>query len=415
MPKTTPFHPRTGPLNETMIWYDWAGYLAAPKYQHSELFEYYAVRNSAGLLDTSPLFKYRFIGSDAEALLCKALARDIRKCRVGRAQYTIWCNEAGYVVEDGVAMHVAENEYWLTAAEPNLRYFRQIARKLKLDDVQIDDISESYGILALQGPRSLTILNELTPDVADLRFFRLVETTIAGHSVTVSRTGYTGDLGYELWIPAESCVDVWDALMATGRGHNIVPMGMNALKMSRLEAGLLLLDVDFHSARYAWTDAEQDTPIELGWGWMFKTLAKDDRDFIGRQAIEAELANRTSRHHIVGLILDWEDYQRIHREAGINPPMDGVFEEGTFNLYRISDTPWEYAGYATCMIYSSLLRSHIALAKLPPDLCTPGTEVDFELQVIRRSVNVKARVAELPFFDPRRKTEKFNEPLKVTQ
>ena len=405
MPKTTHFYPRTGPLNHPMIWENWAGYLAAPAYQHSELLEYYAIRNSAGLLDTSPLFKYRFSGPDAEKYLMHVMARDIRKCKPGRAQYTIWCNEAGYVLEDGVIMQVSVGEYWLTAAEPNLRYFRQIARQGGYD-CQIDDISEDYGILALQGPHALNILSRLTPDLAGVGYFRLAHTTVAGHQVVISRTGYTGDLGYELWIPAAGCVPVWDALMTEGEGFNITPMGLHVLKVARIEAGLLLLDVDFSSARYAWTDAQRETPLELGWGWMFNKLGNDERDFIGRAAIEAEIANKTSRWHTVGITVDWNEYQQLHREAGIMPPMDGVFEEGTMNIYRKSETPWEYAGYATCFVYSSLLRSHIGLAKLPPDLCTPGTEVDLEISIIRRSVNVTARVTELPFFNPARKTKR---------
>ncbi|MEM8860652.1 MAG: aminomethyltransferase family protein, partial [Chloroflexota bacterium] len=352
MPKTTHFHPRTGPLNHPQIWENWAGYLVAPQYQHSELSEYYSVRNSAGLLDTSPLFKYKFTGPDAEAFLMHSMARDIRKCKPGRAQYTIWCDDEGYVVEDGVIMQVSVGEYWLTAAEPNLRYFRQIARKKEFD-VQINDITTNYGILALQGPHSLSVLNELTGALKGVRFFRLAHTQIDGHDVVISRTGYTGDLGYELWISKDSCVAVWDALMTAGEGYNITPMGLHALKMARIEAGLLLLDVDFSSSRFAWTDAQRDTAHELGWGWMFNNLAKDDRDFVGRAAIEAEIANKTSRWKTVGLIIDWYDYQAKHREAGIMPPMDGVFSEGTMNIYKISDIPWEYAGYATCMMYSS--------------------------------------------------------------
>ena len=191
-----------------MIWENWAGYLVAPQYQYSEISEYYAIRNSAGLLDTSPLFKYKFSGADAEKYLMHVMARDIRKCKPGRAQYTIWCDDAGFVVEDGVIMHVSVGEYWLTSAEPNLRYFRQIARK-KGFDVQIDDISADYGILALQGPHSLNILKQLTPDLNGVGFFRLAHTQLNGHDVVISRTGYTGDLGYEIWVPAISAVDVW--------------------------------------------------------------------------------------------------------------------------------------------------------------------------------------------------------------
>ena len=188
MPKTTPFHPRLEALNQTMIWGNWSGYLAAPNYQHSVISEYYAIRNSAALLDTSPLFKYRFSGTGAQTFLEKALARDIRKCKVGQAQYTAWCDPAGYVVEDGVINHIAENEYWLTAAEPNLRHFKKLAREMGCTDCLIEEISTQYGILALQGPHSVTILRQLTDDVDSLAYFGLTQTTISNKPVTISRT-----------------------------------------------------------------------------------------------------------------------------------------------------------------------------------------------------------------------------------
>ena len=406
MPKQTPFHARLAPLNQPQIWEHWSGYLVAPRYQYSEMSEYYAIRNSAGLLDTSPLFKYRFTGADTQRFLESVLARDIRKCKVGQAQYTVWCDPAGYVVEDGVIMQVQPGEYWLTAAEPNLRYFSKIARDMGLENLMIEDISTDYGILALQGPHSATILKQLTDDVAGLGYFKTTQTTIANKPVTISRTGYTGDLGYELWIQAEDAVTVWDALMDAGEGYNITPMGLHALKIARVEAGLLLLDVDFHSARFAWVDAQRETPIELGWGWMFGNLNKDDRQFIGREAIDAELTNRTSRWTTVGLAIDWDDYERIHREAGIMPPKEGVFSEDTMSIYRRGGQEYEYAGYASSFIYSSLLKRHIAIAKLPLDLTAPGTEVDLELSVIRRPQNLLAHVVEMPFYNPKRKVGK---------
>jgi len=409
MPKTTPFYPRTKPLNQPKIWENWGGYLSAPRYQYSELTEYYAIRNAAGLLDTSPLFKLRFSGMGAQPFLERALARDIRLCKVGQAQYTAWCNDAGFVIEDGVILHVAENEYLMTTAEPNLRYFRKLAREWGLDSAgneacQIDDLSTDYGILALQGPHSLTVLQQLSDDVAALPYFGLAQTTIAGKGVTISRTGFTGDLGYELWIDADDAVAIWDALMAAGAGYNITPLGLDALKMARIEAGLLLLGVDFQSARYAWVDAQRDTPLELGWGWMFRKLAEDDRLFVGRVAIEAEIANKTSRWTVVGLEVDWAEYDRIHREAGIMTPKDGVHQDSTMSIYRRNEKEWDYAGYATCFLYSPLLKQHIALAKLPLDLAKPGTEVDLEIPMIRRPVNVLARVAKTPFYNPERKT-----------
>ncbi|MGB1253474.1 MAG: aminomethyltransferase family protein [Candidatus Promineifilaceae bacterium] len=399
--KRSPFHDRLAPLNQSEIWEHWAGYLAAPRYQYSDLTEYYSTRNSAAVFDTSPLFKYRFAGKDAEAYLGRVLARDIRKCRMGQAQYTVWCNEAGYVMEDGVIMRISADEYWLTSAEPNLRYFKKQAKGF---EVTIEDTSTRYGILAIQGPHSLSVLGQLSDDVAKLRYFRLTQTQIAGADVTISRTGFTGDLGYEIWIKSEDALTVWDAIWEAGLGYNLTPIGSVALSFARIEAGLLLIDVDFHNARFAWTDAQRETPHELGWGWMFKKLKSDDRDFIGRAAIEKEIATGSSRWKTVGLAVDWQDYDRLHREAGIMTPKDGMLVQDTMSIYRRSDIPWQYAGYASSFMWSSLKKQHVAIAKLPLDLCEPGTEVELEISIIRQPQYVLARVVELPFFNPKRKT-----------
>ena len=398
MPKRSPFFPRLEPLNEPVIWEHWAGYLSAPRYQYSRLFEYYAIRNAAAVFDTSPLFKYRIHGPDATNFLSRVLARNILTCPVGSAQYTIWCNEAGYVVEDGVILRLAENDYLLSAAEPNLRYFDQLVGSA---DVTIEDVSTAYGMLAVQGPKSKVVLSRLTEAVDGLRYFKVRSTEIAGVEVILSRTGYTGDLGYELWIPAESALVVWDALFEAGQGYNIIPMGTDALKMARVEAGLLLLDVDFSSARFAWTAAQRETPAELGLGWMFSKLEQDDRDFIGRSAIEAEIKEKSSRWLTVGLSVDWHAYEAAHREAGIMPPKDGVFYEETHSIYK---TDGDYAGYATSYMYSSLLRRHIALAKLPLDLAKPGQAVMLEIMIIHQPVKVLAHVVDMPFYNPKRKT-----------
>lgn len=398
MPKTSPFFPRLEPLNEPKIWEHWSGYLSAPRYQYSALFEYYAIRNSVAVFDTSPLFKYRFAGRDATAFLARVLTRNILTCRIGQAQYTIWCNEAGFVVEDGVILRLAANEYFLTAAEPNLRYFSDLIGDA---DVTIEDISAAYGMLAVQGPHSRTVLAQLTDAVRDLRYFRLARTEVAGVPVILSRTGYTGDLGFELWIPAAEALTVWDALFAAGKGYNILMMGTRALKMARVEAGLLLLDVDFSSARFAWTDAQRETPDELGLGWMLNKLDQDDRAFIGRSAIEAERKEKKSRWRTVGLAVDYHAYEKIHRDAGIMPPKDGVFHEETYSIYGHDSA---YFGYATSYLYSSLLKRHIALAKLPPSLAQPGQEVQLEIMVIHKPVKVLARVVDLPFYNPERKT-----------
>lgn len=376
----------------------------APKYQYSISTEYYAIRNSVSLLDTSPLFKYLFSGDEAAKLLEHALARDINQCKVGQAQYTVWCDAKGFVVQDGVILRISENEYWLTSAEPSLRYFRQIARTMNLSSVQIDDVSEQFGILSLQGPHAHNVISKLTDAATSLKYFRIAQTEIAGKPVTISRTGYTGDLGYELWIRSDDAIAVWDALMNAGADYNITPIGTTALKMARVEAGLLLMDVDFHSSRYAWVDAQRETPIELGFEWMFRKLGSDKRDFIGRASIEKEIAERSSRWTTVGLAIDWHDFERVHLDAGIATPKYEHYREDTMSLYRRGDKEWDYAGYASSFLFSSLLKKPIAIAKLPLDLATPGTEVDIEIPVIRKPVNVLARVTDMPFFNPDRKT-----------
>ncbi len=400
--RTTPFHERTSALNETGLWEHWSNHLVAVRYQMSEKFEYFAIRNSAGLFDTSPLYKYRFSGPDAARFLGGVLTRDPGKCAVGQAQYTLWCDDRGYVIEDGVLLHVAPDEYLLTAAEPNLAYFQGLAGRL---DVAIEDISDAWGILSIQGPRSRDLLAEVAPAVAELGYFRLIQTRIAGVPVIVSRTGYTGDLGYEVWVPAADALAVWDAVWNVSRGHGVVPFGMTALYMARIEAGLILLDVDFHSSRYAWTDADRSTPIELGFGWMFRDLAPgkgdgDGRAFVGRDAIRRELEGRTSRWRLSGLVVDWRDYDRIYDEAGLIPPKDHTPIQDEYYVY---DDALNQLGYATSQMYSPMLQRHIALARVPLD-SVEGDRVKLEAGVRHRYEYFDAHVAKLPLFNPPRRT-----------
>jgi aminomethyltransferase len=398
MIRTTPFHDRLSALNETGLWEHWAGHLVATKYQMAEKTEYFAVRNSAAIFDTSPLFKYRFHGPGAERFLAGVLARDIRTCPPGHAQYTIWCDDRGHVVEDGVILRLAKDEFILTAAEPNLAYFAGLRGGHEL---VIDDVSEAWGVLAFQGPRSRDLLAALTPAVAKLPYFGLIRTRIAQVPVIVSRTGYTGDLGFEIWAPAADALEVWDALWKVTRGQGVVPFGMTALYMARIEAGLVLLDVDFHSSRFAWTDADRTTPIELGLGWMFKGLEADDRAFIGRDAIRRERAAKSSRWRLSGLIVDWRDYDRIYDAAGLIPPKDHTPIQDEYYIY---DDDLRQLGYATSQMYSPMLQRHIALARVPLDRAAPGSRVKLELAVAHKYEYFDAVVSGTPLFDPQRRT-----------
>jgi aminomethyltransferase len=398
MIRTSPFHERTSAANETGLWAHWSGYLSAAKYQISEKFEYFAIRNSAGLFDSSPLFKYRIHGPDAERFLSGILARDIRACPVGHGQYTIWCDERGYVVEDGVVLRHATDDYMLTSAEPNFAYFADAVGRHR---VEIEDVSEQFGVLAVQGPSSRAILSGLDPRVAKLEYFGLTKARIGGVPVTVSRTGYTGDLGFEIWTAADDAVVVWDAVVEASTGRGVIPFGLTALSMARIEAGLLLLDVDFQSSRFAWTDAHRSTPIELGLGWMFRDLAGNDRAFLGREAIAREIAEKTSRWKLTGLVLDWREYDRHFDEAGLIPPKDHTPIEEEYYIY---DDDLKQLGYATSLMYSPMLQRHIALARVPLALTPPGSRVKLELAVSHRYEYFDAHVTRLPLFNPERRT-----------
>ncbi len=394
---TTPFHERTAALNETGLWNHWAGHLSANRYQISDKFEYFAVRNTAGIFDTSPLFKYRIAGADAERFLSGILARDVRACPPQAAQYTTWLDERGFVIEDGVVQRRAVDEYLLTSAEPNLGYLLDRVGRLR---VECTDVSLDIGALAVQGPRSRDLLTRLVPSVEQLPFFGITTGTIAGRPVTVSRTGYTGDLGYEIWVDTPDALAVWDALWDSVDGHGVLPYGLAALRMLRIEAGLLLLPVDFQTSRYAFNDAHRSTPIELGWSWMFKGVADDDRPFIGRKALLSEMADKTSRWRMVGLVVDWEDYDRVYRTAGLIPPKDHTPIHEDWMVY---DADRERVGYATSVMYSPILQRHIALARVRPDLGKPGTRVFLEFTVDHRYQHVAAHTARLPLFNPARK------------
>ncbi|MDP9463625.1 MAG: aminomethyltransferase family protein [Actinomycetota bacterium] len=395
---TTPFHERLAPLNQTHLWSHWSGYLSAVKYQMADKFEYFAVRNAAGLIDTSPLYKYRIGGRDATKFLGGVLARDIGACRDGQAQYTLWCDERGYVVEDGVVIKFADDDFILTSAEPNLAYFRNL---IGYDQVEISDVSGDYASLAVQGPRSGEILAALDPVIAKLGFFHHCPAKIGNVPVHVSRTGYTGDLGYELWVGGEGAIEMWDTLDEACTGRGVLPVGQSALLMTRIEAGLVLIGVDFHSSRFAFNDHECSTPIELGFAWMFRDLATSTRRFIGRAALERELADKTSRWKMVGLVIDWRDWDRHYGDAGLIPPKD---ETPVIYEMMLYDGEGNRVGYTTSFMYSPMLQRHIAMARVQPELAAAGSRVNLEITINHRYHTVAAVVARPPLFNPPRKT-----------
>lgn len=402
MLKQTPFHPRAVPLNQSWDWRRWAGYIVASKYEMTHEREYYAIRNSATLIDVSPLYKYEFVGADVERFFGRLLIRDIRTCKVGQAQYTCWCNEDGEALEDGVILRLADERFRLTVAEPNLAWFEDNALGY---DVTITDISEQYAILAVQGPHSRTIIQQLTDiDISSIRYYGLVETMVAEQPALIVRAGFTGDLGYEIWVSAtstssgqaEKALTLWDALMHVGAGYELTPAGMLALDVARIEAGLLLLDVDFGSAKYAWIASQRSSPLELGFEWMLRGI--EERRFIGRNAIRNELQTG-STYAFVGLEVDWLDYETQFLHIGLPVSMDKTAQRHSIPLYA-DDV---HIGYATSHTYSPLLKKHIALATIKPEFAQLGTQVDVEVTIDHVRKTASATVVKLPFFNPRRK------------
>ena len=403
MMKTTPFHARLDELNQTGLYGHWAGYLSALRYDMSSKHEYFAVRNSAGYFDTSPLYKYRITGPDAERFLAGIMTRDVRRCRPGQAMYTVWCDDAGYVLEDGVVFRHADDDWLLTAADPNLGYLEGLVGRLR---VSIEDVSPDYGMLAVQGPRSREILAKLAPEVQDLAFFGLTDAKLGGAPVTISRTGYTGDLGFEVRVEADDALGVLDKVIQAGEGHGFRPFGEEALMMLRIEAGLSLINIEFSSARYAFTDAERFTAKELGFGWM---LGKDgsalgeDRPFIGRRAIERELRDGTSRWATVGLWIDWEAYRDLFVEHGLLVPKDENPVPWESMLYGGPNRD-QRVGYATSFMYSPVLQRHIAIARVLPEYAPKGSTVHLEVTVDHQYLSVPATTDRLPLYNPARKT-----------
>ena len=392
----TPFHPRTAPLNRKLQWREWAGYFASSAYADAPDIEYTAIREAAALIDVSPLYKYEVRGPDALRLVDRVITRDATRLAVGQVFYTPWCDEAGKVIDDGTVQRLAEDRFRWTAADPQLRWLHLNASGL---DVAIEETTERDAALALQGPRSRDILEAAADEsFADLRPFRRREATVAGIRLDVSRTGYTGDLGYELWVSAEQAVELWDALVAAGRPHGIRPAGMLALDIVRLEAGLLLLEVDYTSARHAVNADQAYSPGELGLG---RLVDLDKAEFVGRRALRAEVRAGGPRRRLVGVALDWPGMEALHAAQNLPPAVPAVVSRSAVPVF---DGGGRRIGRATSIGWSPLLKQAIALASVPAAYERPGERLAIEWTVEGIRGRVPATVVPLPFLDlPRRR------------
>ena len=391
MLKTTPFHERTSALCESHAWRRWAGYIVASSYQLSHEREYHCIRAAAALFDVSPLYKYVIRGRDAARLLDRVVTRDVMRAQVGQVLYTPWCDAAGKVLDDGTVARLDEGLFRMTSAEPSLRWLE--ANSIGLD-VTVEDISESTAALSLQGPQSLAVLKALG-DVPPLKYFRLARTELRGVRVEISRTGYTGDLGFEIWIPSGDAIPVWDAVMEVGKDYGLQAAGMLALDVARIEAGLMLIDVDYVPAKKALTESQTSSPYELDLAWAVNL---DKEQFVGRQALAAEKA-RGPAWQFVGIEIGYPGLERLYADAGLAARLPQVAWRTSVPIYSGA----EQAGYATSGGWSPILKKYIALAHLRSRWARPGTELDIEITVEHRRKRTAARVVKKPFFDPERK------------
>ena len=391
----TAFHARTAPLNRKMQWREWSGYYASSAYADFHDIEYNAIREAAAVIDVSPLYKYRITGPDAIRLADRVITRDATKLKVGQVYYTPWCDEHGKVIDDGTLHRVADDELRWTAADPQIRWLTMNAAGL---DVQVEDVTEQVAALALQGPFSRAVLEGATgDDFGDLRYFRRRAAKVGKTELDVSRTGYTGDLGYELWIPSQHAEAVWDALFEAGQAYAIRPAGMLALDVTRLEAGLILLEVDYTSARHAMNPEQNYSPFEIGLG---RLVSFDKADYVGRRALKAEQDAGGPARRLVGLILDWYDIEGLYDRQGLPPAISPTTDRSHVPVWGDGG---RQVGKATSHGWSPILKQAIALASVPPRYERPGTRVQVEWTVEGRRGRVNATVVELPFLDLDRK------------
>ena len=375
----TPFHEVLAPLNKAEAWERWQGFASAT-YFYNEGQEYAAIRNSASLYDISPMLKYRIAGPDAARFLNRLVTRDIDRCRPGRCFYTAWCDGEGHLIEDGTIFRFSDDVFQLNCAEHNLTWFLKTAHGL---DVEIRDVSEDIAALSLQGPTSRDILLELgVAGVEGLSYFGLVETQLGDIPLTVTRTGFTGDLGFELWTEPRHALPLWERLMSTGHGRAPVPIGATALNIARIEAGHIQVHSEYLDTRTSVDLDEKRSPMELALGWAVDFRKEH---FNGRRALLAEKERGGPPLRLVGLEL-----------PGRRPAIDSVLYAGR----RI-------VGQTTAAVWSPLLKKSIALALVEAAHAEKGTELSAEVDYrrelrLRRSDQV-ARVVPHRFLNLHRR------------
>ena len=391
MPLPTPFHSRTAAICESYEWRDWSGFLAAATYEPTHEREYFAIRNAAALIDVSPLFKYDINGQDASRLVNKIITRDVSAMEVGQIYYSPWCDEAGHMIDDGTIWRLGEDHFRITAADPSLRWFQDCGFGF---DARVSDVSRNLAALALQGPKARAVLSQAVEDLDldELKYYRLAQAKIAGFPVTITRTGFTGDLGYELWVAVANAEAMWDQLMDAGRPFGLLPAGMVALDIARIEAGLLLIEVDYISSFKALIESRKSSPFEAGLGW---TVSKTKDRFVGQKALAAE-REKGSKWALVGLQIDWPELENLFASHDLPPQVAGRASRVAVPLYNNN----RQVGQVTSSTFSPVSKRYIALATVESEFAQTGTELEVEITVEFSRHSCLARVVDTPFYDP---------------
>ena len=391
----SPFDVRTSALNVRRQWRTWSGRFAASAYAPHIDIEVNAIRNAAALIDVSPLHTYHLDGPGATRLVDRVISRDASQVEPGRVIYTPWCDSAGRIIDDGTLHRLDDGSWRWTAAEGQLRWLRMNARGL---DVRIVDTTDDLAAVALQGPLSRDILESVAQaPLSALRYYHRRAMRLGRADIDVSRTGYTGDLGYELWVRAEDAVTLWDVLMEAGTAFGIRAVGILALDVARVEAGLIMAEVDYTSAWHAQTEAQTWSPFELGLGRLVD-LEKDVA-FVGQRALREEARRGGLARRLIGLMLDWDDLERLYARHGLPPALPTQAWRDEVPVYAAG----RQVGRSTSGTWSALLKQNLALATVEATLSTPGTKVEMEWSVEGERGRIGATVTALPFFDPPRK------------
>ena len=375
----TPFHEKTREKCYAHDWHRWAGYKAVKQYTSAEL-EYTALRNTAGVIDITPMHKYSVQGKDAKKFINKLVTRQIQNIQPNQVVYALWCNEDGFLVDDGTIFCIDDNNFRICSGERNLNWFEDTAIGY---DVTIEDISHSIAALAFQGPLSCKILHMLkAKNIENLKPFCFDQFTISNHEIAISRTGFSGDLGYELWCDPSQAHDIWDALFSFNKDYKILAAGLDALDMVRVEAGFIVVNADLIAAEHALRPNRMRTPYELGLAWMVNL---DKEFFTGKEALIKQ-KNKGVEKKLIGL-----DIQ------GDKPAVGSVLYDGSK----------KEIGIVTAAMWSPTLKSNIAMGYVNKEYIKLGSKILAEIyhpeELEYRKIWAKCKVVKKQFFNPERR------------